>query len=52
MADETYEMMVPGRHKNGQYGYPSTMINDGFLYVIISRMKESIEVIRVALDQV
>jgi hypothetical protein len=50
LADEHYEMKYPGMHKGGDYGYPHTMINDGYLYVIISRQKEAVELLRVKLD--
>ena len=33
----------------GSYGYPHTLIQDGYLYVIVSRQKEAIEVLRVSL---
>ncbi|MHC4982748.1 MAG: exo-alpha-sialidase [Planctomycetota bacterium] len=51
LADEPYEMKREGLAKTGQYGYPHTMIHDGFLYVIVSRLKEAVEVIRASIDQ-
>ena len=44
-----YKQRKPGTHKGGEYGYPHTLIHDGFLYVIVSRQKEAVEVLRVAL---
>ncbi len=46
IADELYQLKQEGLWKGGQYGYPHTMIKDGWLYVIISRQKEAIEVLR------
>jgi hypothetical protein len=51
IADELYKLKQEGLYKGGQYGYPHTMIWQGSMYVIISRQKESIEVIRFKLDQ-
>ena len=52
IADEPYTLKREGLYKGGQYGYPHTMIWQGYMYVIISRQKESIEVIRFKLDQI
>ncbi len=49
IADEPWIMTTPGRSKHGDYGYPHTVIHDHHLYVIISRQKEAIEVIRIPL---
>ena len=46
IADEPYALKKPGLWKGGQYGYPHTMIYQGYFYVIVSRQKESIEVLR------
>jgi hypothetical protein len=51
IADELYHLKKEGLWKGGQYGYPHTMIYNGYLYVIISRQKEAIEVLRFSLDQ-
>jgi len=51
LGDTHYEMHNPGRSKGGEYGYPHTMIHDTFLYVIVSRQKEGIEVLRVVLSE-
>jgi len=50
LADEPYKLKKAGLWKGGQYGYPHTMIYNGYLYVIISRQKESIEIIRTDLN--
>ncbi|MFO1434316.1 MAG: exo-alpha-sialidase [Candidatus Competibacteraceae bacterium] len=52
IADEHYERKMTGRAKDGEYGYPHTLIHDDNLYVIVSRQKEAIEVIRIPLDQI
>jgi hypothetical protein len=51
LADEPYVRKKEGQWKEGEYGYPHTIIYNGYLYVIISRMKESVEVLRVSLDR-
>jgi len=51
IADELYHLKKAGLWKGGQYGYPHTMIWKGYMYIIISRQKEAIEVIRFKLNQ-
>jgi len=51
IADEPYKMKYPAHYKGGEYGYPSTLVRDGYLYVVVSRQKEAIEAIGVALPQ-
>ncbi len=52
LADEKtlYEPRLPGMHKGGQYGYPHTLIHDGYFHVIVSRVKEAMEVYRLPLS--
>lgn len=50
LADEPYFQQYEGLHKVGQYGYPHTLIHNDYLYVIFSRKKEAIEILRVPLD--
>jgi len=50
IADEPYEQRQPGLHKGGDYGYPHTLAHDGHLYVIVSRRKEAVEVIRIRME--
>jgi len=45
-AHELYLRRREGMHKHGQYGYPHTMVHEGYLYVIVSRQKEAVEVLR------
>ncbi|MCK6490737.1 MAG: exo-alpha-sialidase [Planctomycetes bacterium] len=49
VADEPWAMATPGRSKHGQYGYPHSLVHGDHWYVIISRQKEAIEVLRVPL---
>ncbi|MEP7109048.1 MAG: exo-alpha-sialidase [Ferruginibacter sp.] len=51
VADETYTLKKEGLWKEGQYGYPHTMVYGQYMYIIISRQKEAIEIIRFKLDQ-
>lgn len=48
IGEKHYERLYPGRAKGGEYGYPHSMVHDGYLYVIVSRQKEVVEVLRVA----
>ena len=49
LGDDEYQMNREGLHKGGQYGYPHTMVHDGSLYIIISRRKEAVQVLRTKL---
>jgi hypothetical protein len=51
LGDTHYEQRRRGRWKGGEYGYPHSLIRDGCLYVIVSRQKEAVEVLRVALSE-
>jgi hypothetical protein len=51
IANSIYQLKKEGLWKGGQYGYPHTIIHDGFMYVIISRQKEAVELIRFKLKQ-
>ncbi len=52
IADDEYKLKKEGLWKGGQYGYPHTIIKDGYMYVIISRQKEAVEIIRFTLNQI
>jgi hypothetical protein len=52
IADEYYQLQKEGLWKGGQYGYPITMIDNGYMYIIISRQKEAIEVLRFSLKEI
>jgi hypothetical protein len=49
LGDTHYTQSQPGAAKGGEYGYPHSIIHDGRLCVIVSRQKEAVEVLRVAL---
>ena len=51
IANEKYKLRQDGLWKGGQYGYPYAIIYKDFMYVIVSRQKESIEALRFNLDQ-
>ena len=50
-SDNPYILKKEGLWKGGQYGYPHTMIYNGYMYVIISRQKEAIEVMRFKMEE-
>jgi len=49
LGEQRYQRRFEGASKGGHYGYPHTLVFEGNLYVIVSRQKESVEVLRVAL---
>ncbi|GAB3432202.1 exo-alpha-sialidase [Niabella aquatica] len=52
IANDFYQIQYSsGRAKGGQFGYPYSIIKDDTMYVVVSRRKEKIEVIRFALSQ-
>ena len=51
LGDESYAQRRPGTYKGGEYGYPHTLVHDGRLCVIVSRQKEAVQVLRVALEE-
>jgi len=51
IANEPYVIKKEGLWKGGEYGYPHTMIDKGWMYIIISRKKEAVEMIRFPLAQ-
>ncbi|MBB6112656.1 exo-alpha-sialidase [Mucilaginibacter lappiensis] len=51
IADEPYHLKKEGLWKGGQYGYPHTIVYNGYMYVIISRQKEAIEILKFSLNQ-
>ena len=50
LSDDRYPRQYEGRWKSGDYGYPYAMVHDGHIYVIVSRRKERIEIIRIEID--
>jgi|GEM_PF-462644 len=52
IANDFYPIQYSsGRAKGGQFGYPYSIIKDDSLYVVVSRRKEKIEVLRLSLSQ-
>lgn len=50
LQDKQYKAKFIGLDKNGIYGYPDTMVHDGYLYITVSICKESIIIMRVPCD--
>ncbi|MFD0716153.1 exo-alpha-sialidase [Paenibacillus sp. GCM10027626] len=50
LGDESFGQKFPGLHKGGDYGYPHSLIHDGYLYIIFSIQKERVAVIRTAIE--
>ena len=50
LRDEPYKRRREGIYKGGHYGYPHTMIHDGSMYIIYSKMKECVEVTKISLE--
>jgi hypothetical protein len=51
LGEKHYQKRFEGGCKGGQYGYPHTLVYEGHLYVIVSREKEAVELLRVALAE-
>lgn len=51
IAKDKHTRKYNGKWKGGDFGYPYSIVHDGYIYVIVSRHKEKIEVIRIALNQ-
>jgi hypothetical protein len=51
IASQPYQLQQEGLWKGGQYGYPHSFIKGLYMYIIISRQKEAIEVLRFNINQ-
>lgn len=51
VAKDYYEIKYKGKWKNGDFGYPYTIIEDKYLYIIVTRQKERLELYKLPLDQ-
>jgi len=51
LGDTHYEARRSGQSKGGEYGYPHSIVHGDHLYVVVSRQKEAVEVLRVALAE-
>ncbi|MDO8541968.1 MAG: exo-alpha-sialidase [Opitutaceae bacterium] len=49
LGDSHFEIRRAGQGKYGEYAYPHSIVQDGHVYVIVSRQKEAIEVLRISL---
>ena len=50
LQTEGYRQQFPGLYKSGVYGYPHGIIEGDYMYVIYSKHKEAIDVMRIALS--
>ena len=50
LADDSYQMRYKGKWKDGEFGYPYAMIHKNMMYVIFSRQKEDLEIVRFPLS--
>ncbi len=51
VADDIYQLKKEGLWKGGQFGYPHTFTDNGYLYIVVSRQKEAIEIMRFSIKQ-
>lgn len=51
LQDDQYKAKFIGLDKNGIYGYPKTLVHEGYLYITVSVCKESIIAMRVPLSE-
>lgn len=53
IANDNYNIKYSdGRWKEGQFGYPYSMIHDNHIYVIVSRRKETIEAFKIPVNKI
>ena len=52
LRDEPHTVFCDDFRKGGLYGYPHSLVHNGYLYVIYSKHKEDIEITRVRLDDI
>ena len=52
IKDDGYSFLKEGLYKGGIYGYPTTFVDEEYMYVIYSLYKESVEVIRFPLSEI
>ncbi|TMV46868.1 hypothetical protein FE783_24840 [Paenibacillus mesophilus] len=52
LKNEPGERSYPGMYKGGDYGYPHTLVHDGYLHVIYSVCKESVSALRVPIETI
>ncbi|MCU6711461.1 exo-alpha-sialidase [Paenibacillus sp. J5C_2022] len=52
LGNESFTAKFPGSYKGGDYGYPHSLVHDGYLYVVFSICKERIAVMRTAIETI
>ena len=52
LRDEPHTPFRADSRKGGLYGYPHSLVHNGYLYVIYSKHKEEIEITRICLDDI
>ena len=50
IGDSIYQAQKTGMYKAGNYGYPTTYIDDEYMYIVYSKGKEALGVTRVKLS--
>lgn len=45
IGDTIHRINWPGKHKSGDYSYPSVLVHESRVYVIVARQKEDIEIL-------
>lgn len=51
LSVDRYSQLYPGRWKGGDYGYPFALVDGRYVYVIVSRRKERLEIFRIELEE-
>lgn len=52
LGDTPYRRQFPGLYKGGHFGYPHSLVRNGYLYVIYSKQKEYVEICRCRLEDI
>ena len=53
VANDNYDIKYSdGRWKEGQFGYPYSIVHDNCIYIIVSRRKETIEAFKIPVDKI
>lgn len=52
IGKDYYVIKYKGKWKNGDFGYPFTLLHDNYLLVIVSRQKEKLELIKIDLNEI
>jgi hypothetical protein len=48
---QNYKLKYEGMHKGGDFGYPHSIIHNNALWIIVSRYKEAIQILKVPLPE-